>query len=81
MQVRLPADPIARGGHLYGGSIYDISYPYAGFLGSIADLMRAIEQDKEPTCRGEDNLKTMQVMLAAYKSAKEGRPVESSEIK
>lgn len=81
LQVRLPANPIGLGGQLYGGSRYDISYPYAGFLGSMADLMQSIEQDREPTCNGEDNLKTMQVMLAAYKSAKEGREVEISEIK
>lgn len=81
LQVRFPANPIGEGGHLWGGSRYDLSYPYAGFLGSIADLMQSIEQDREPTCKGEDNLKTMQVTLAAYKSAKEGREVEISEIK
>ncbi len=80
LQVRMPADPIATSGNLYGKRQYDISYPYAGFLGSVADLMQSIERDREPTCNGQDNLKTLQIMLAAYKSAKEGRPVKISEI-
>lgn len=80
LQIRLPypIDPrVGRGRKVN----YDLlSYPYAGFLGSMADLMRSIEQDKEPTCNGEDNLKSLQMMFAAYKSAKERRPVELKEI-
>jgi len=80
LQIRLPypIDPrVGRGRKVN----YDLlSYPYAGFLGSMADLMQSIEQDRKPACNGEDNLKSLQIMFAAYKSAKERRPVGLSEI-
>ena len=46
------------------------------FLGPMAELLIAIEQNKEPTISGFDNLKTMALVEAAYTSAREHRAIE-----
>ena len=51
-----------------------------GYIGLMGDLMEAISEDREPVVSGQDNLKTMQVIFAAYKSAELGRAVKPSEI-
>ena len=51
-----------------------------GFIGLMGDLMEAIADDREPAVSGQDNLKTMQVIFAAYKSAELGRAVAPAEI-
>lgn len=51
-----------------------------GFIGLMGDLMDAIDQDREPAVSGQDNLKTLQVVFAAYKSAELGRKVAPAEI-
>jgi predicted dehydrogenase len=48
------------------------------FAGTMAQLLVAIEQNKEPAVSGKDNLKTMALVDAAYKSAGEHRIVELS---
>jgi len=50
------------------------------FVGPMASLLRAIEDDSEPASGGEDNLKTLQVVFAEYLSMKEGRAVSPKEI-
>jgi predicted dehydrogenase len=50
------------------------------FIGPMASLMEAIQMDAEPETSGEDNLKTLQVVHAAYRSAAEHRAVEPGEI-
>lgn len=50
------------------------------FVGPMASLMRAIEEDGEPETSGEDNLKTLQLVYAAYRSMSEKRSVEPKEI-
>ncbi len=50
------------------------------FIGPMASLMEAIQNDTEPPTSGADNLKTLQIVGAAYRSAAEHRAVEPAEI-
>ncbi|MBI4531212.1 MAG: Gfo/Idh/MocA family oxidoreductase [Candidatus Latescibacteria bacterium] len=50
------------------------------FAGTMAQLLRALEDDSEPEIGGRDNLKTMALVDAAYLSAKEHRAVSISEL-
>jgi predicted dehydrogenase len=52
------------------------TYPEVGFRGTMGDLMQAIADDREPTCSGDDNLKTIAILFASVQSAKEGRAIE-----
>ena len=40
-----------------------------GFIGTMGELMCAIEEKREPAISGRDNLKTLELIFAAYKSA------------
>ncbi len=46
------------------------------FVGPMAELLVALEQDRQPAMSGVDNLKTMALVDACYKSAKTHRAVE-----
>jgi predicted dehydrogenase len=50
------------------------------FVGPMASLMRAIDENSEPETSGRDNLKTLQVVFAEYKSMAEKRAVRPDEI-
>jgi predicted dehydrogenase len=50
------------------------------FLGPIGELLSAIEEDREPLTSGRDNLRTLRVLMCAYRSAAEGRCVRIDEI-
>ena len=50
------------------------------FVGTMAQLLRAMESGAEPKISGRDNLRTMALVDAAYKSAEENRPVRLDEI-
>jgi len=50
------------------------------FVGPMADLMIALEENREPTVCGRDNLYTMALVDACYRSAREHRAVEPREI-
>jgi predicted dehydrogenase len=50
------------------------------FAGTMAQLMRAVEEDSIPEIDGEDNLKTLALVDACYLSIKEERKVKVSEI-
>ena len=50
------------------------------FIGTMAQLLCAIESDSEPEISGADNLKTMALVDAAYKSAETGRVVSLDEV-
>jgi predicted dehydrogenase len=50
------------------------------FLGPMADLMDAVATGREPETSGRDNLQTLAVVLAAYRSAEERRAVRPDEI-
>jgi predicted dehydrogenase len=41
----------------------------------IADFISAIQQDRAPTVTGVDGYRALEVVLAAYESARSGRPV------
>ena len=45
------------------------------FVGTMADLLIALETGKTPTLGGRDNLRTMALVEAGYLSAKEGRAI------
>ncbi|NOY08716.1 MAG: Gfo/Idh/MocA family oxidoreductase [Spirochaetes bacterium] len=50
------------------------------FSGPMLDLIEAIREGREPRTSGRDNLKTLQVIFAAYRSIKEKRAVNPKEI-
>jgi len=49
-------------------------------MGTMGELMLAIENDREPENSARDGLKTLQMLFAAYKSAAEKRAVSLDEI-
>jgi predicted dehydrogenase len=57
----------------------EVWFPDA-FVGTMAQLLVALEEDAEPEISGRDNLKTMALVDACYLSAKEHRSVELREI-
>jgi predicted dehydrogenase len=54
-------------------------FPHA-FIGTMGELLRAIEENREPENSVQDNLYTMQTVFAAYRSMEENRPVTLQEI-
>ncbi len=50
------------------------------FIGPMADLLCALEENRRPTLNGRDNLHTMALVDACYVSAREHRAVALSEI-
>jgi predicted dehydrogenase len=50
------------------------------FVGPMASLMRAIENGSEPETSGRDNLRTLQIVFAEYRSLAEKRAVRPQEI-
>jgi predicted dehydrogenase len=54
-------------------------FPQA-FIGTMAQLLTALETDTEPEISGRDNLRTMALVEAAYTSAREGRAVSLDEV-
>jgi predicted dehydrogenase len=57
----------------------EVWFPDA-FVGTMAQLLVALEEAQEPEISGRDNLKTMALVDACYLSAKEHRAVEVNEI-
>lgn len=54
-------------------------FPQA-FIGTMGQLMKAIETGSEPEIGGKDNLRTMALVEAAYRSAERGQAVELGEV-
>ncbi|MCP5520209.1 MAG: Gfo/Idh/MocA family oxidoreductase [Verrucomicrobiales bacterium] len=50
------------------------------FVGPMADLLVGLETDAPPAINGRDNLRTMALVEAAYRSVKERRSVELNEF-
>jgi hypothetical protein len=50
------------------------------FIGTMAQLLIAVEDRTEPAIGGRDNLRTMALVEAAYQSATQGRTVPPQEI-
>lgn len=57
----------------------EVWFPDA-FAGPMAQLLCAVEENKEPEISGRDNLKTMALVEACYVSYREHRPVHIAEI-
>ena len=57
----------------------EVWFPDA-FVGPMAQLLCALEDNTTPEISGDDNLQTMALVDACYLSAKEHRAVELSEI-
>jgi predicted dehydrogenase len=53
----------------------EVWFPDA-FAGPMAELLRALEEKREPSISGEDNLRTMALVDACYTSEREHRAVE-----
>ncbi len=51
-----------------------------GFIGTMAQLLIALETNTEPAISGSDNLKTMALVEAAYLSAAQSRSVEPGAV-
>src|SRR5947199_9427256 len=58
----------------------EVWFPDA-FAGPMAQLLVALERGAEPEISGRDNLGTMALVDAAYRSAKEHRAVAPAEIR
>lgn len=50
------------------------------FLGTMTQLLRAVENNSEPEISGRDNLQTMAAIEACYKSIKEERTIKFAEV-
>ena len=54
--------------------------PYVGEKAILAEFLKALKENREPECSGEDNLKSLSMALAAIKSAQEKREVRLAEL-
>lgn len=66
---------VEDGPHWYRPRWEEVWFPDA-FVGPMADLLCALESGVSPELAGEDNLRTMALVEAAYVSAREHRAVE-----
>lgn len=66
----------ARGDAAFQKPTWEESWFPDAFVGTMAQLLVALETGKEPAISGKDNLGTMALVEAAYKSAAEHRAVE-----
>jgi predicted dehydrogenase len=57
----------------------EVWFPDA-FVGPMAELLLALEENREPSINGDDNLKTMALVDAAYLSVAEHRAVALAEV-
>ena len=51
-----------------------------GFDGTMSELICAIEEDRQPTNSGRDNLETLAMVMAAMQSAESGQPVRVGSV-
>ncbi len=68
-----------RPGYWFQPRWKEVWFPDA-FAGTMAQLMRAIQENAEPEIGGQDNLKTMALVDACYRSLDEHRAVLLSEV-
>ena len=52
-----------------------------GFHGTMAELLCAIEEDREPSNSAENNLKSLELCFAAIAAAERGKPVKPGTVK
>jgi predicted dehydrogenase len=70
---------VRRGNQWLAPRWRDVWFPDA-FAGPMAELVCALEDAREPSLSGRDNLHTMALVEACYTSAREHRAVEPREI-
>ena len=70
----------ARGSLHFECPVWPESWFPDAFIGTMAQLLIALEQRTEPAISGRDNLKTMALVEAAYLSAEKSRSVALEEI-
>lgn len=51
-----------------------------GFVGTMAELMRALDEGREAPHSGRDNLRTLELVYGAYRSMEEHRPIPLGEV-
>jgi predicted dehydrogenase len=70
----------AKGQQHFEAPVWTESWFPDAFAGTMAQLLVALETDTEPAISGRDNLKTMTLVEAGYRSAKEKRSVSLAEL-
>ena len=65
----------SRGDSHFQSPVWTESWFPDAFVGTMAQLLVALEDDTEPAISGRDNLKTMALVDAAYASAAESRSI------
>jgi predicted dehydrogenase len=54
----------------------DEKLPFTGHAGVFADMVGAIQQDRDPLCTGEEGRRAVELILAAYESVRRGTEVK-----
>jgi predicted dehydrogenase len=70
----------SRGDHEFQRPAWKESWFPDAFVGTMAQLLSALETGSEPAISGRDNLRTMALVDAAYRSAEDHRAVALREI-
>lgn len=70
----------ARGDRAFHRPVWTESWFPDAFIGTMAQLLIALETGSEPAISGRDNLKTMALVEAGYLSAREHRAVNPAEL-
>ncbi|HZC27979.1 MAG TPA: Gfo/Idh/MocA family oxidoreductase, partial [Actinopolymorphaceae bacterium] len=70
---------VVRPDHTFRRSFTERWIPDA-FVGPMVELQAAVDEGREPLTSGRDNLQTLRVVRAAYRSAEEGRAVRIDEV-
>ena len=61
--------------HTGGGASDPAAISFENHQRQIEDLLEAIEEDRDPLVDGREARKSVEIILAIYRSAQEGRPV------
>ena len=70
----------AKGFRNWEAPVWPESWFPDAFIGTMAELLIALETGNECSTSGRDNLRTMALVEAAYMSAAESRPVELAQV-
>lgn len=85
--VRIRTRSFAETSGLHGSERYEpgldgeTSNPNYNFERQAADFLAAVAEDRAPAVTGEDGMRALEVCLAIYRSAEEGRPVAIAEVR
>ncbi len=70
----------SKGDQDFHRPVWNESWFPDAFIGTMAQLLIALENDAEPAISGRDNLMTMELVEAGYLSAAQSRSIEPAEI-